>query len=44
MIKSAYGDGVMVFELHELFRKGKERVEDDKRSGRTSMAENDETR
>ncbi|GFU22629.1 protein GVQW3 [Trichonephila clavipes] len=40
MIKEDYGDAAMgrsdVFEWHKLFRDGRERVEDDDHSGRTS--------
>ncbi|KAJ8941167.1 hypothetical protein NQ318_010871 [Aromia moschata] len=46
MIKSAYGDDAMgrssVFEWHKLFREGREKVEDDQRSGRRSTIKNDE--
>ncbi|KAJ8961193.1 hypothetical protein NQ318_008876 [Aromia moschata] len=46
MIKSAYGDDAMdrssVFELHKLFHEGREKVEDDQRSGRVSTTKNDE--
>ncbi|KAJ8950985.1 hypothetical protein NQ318_006369 [Aromia moschata] len=46
MIKSAYEDDTMdrssVFEWHKLFRQGREKVEDDQRSGQPSTIKNDE--
>uniref|UniRef100_A0A8C3CRQ0 Mos1 transposase HTH domain-containing protein n=1 Tax=Cairina moschata TaxID=8855 RepID=A0A8C3CRQ0_CAIMO len=46
MIKEAYGDAAMgrlgVFEWHKLFREGRERVEDDDRSGRPSTSKTNE--
>ncbi|XP_068528923.1 histone-lysine N-methyltransferase SETMAR-like [Anas acuta] len=46
MIKEAYGDAAMgrlgVFEWHKLFREGRERVEDDNRSGRPLTSKKNE--
>ena len=46
MIKEAYSDAAMgrsgVFEWHKLFRDGRERVEDDDRSGRPSTSKTNE--
>lgn len=46
MIKQAYGDAAMgrssVFDWHKLFREGRERVEDDDRSGRPSTSKSED--
>ncbi|XP_068530940.1 protein GVQW3-like [Anas acuta] len=47
MIKEAYGDAAMgrlgVFDWHKLFQEGRERVEDDDRSGRPLTSKTKET-